>query len=173
MFGGWGAGKAITVACANLSDPNTFRYCDHSELDVPFRHSFKFAGSYPLPLGLVVGATAVSNAGHLQGSNVTDGSLAVNWAVPANLFPGGRTQAVTTRLIPPGSQYLKRWNQLDVQIKRVFRVGKLQIEPGVDVYNVFNSNVVLVQNQNFGSALGQPQQVLQGRLMRLSAQINF
>jgi len=173
MIGGWSGGKTITVACANLSDPNTFRYCDHSELDIPYRHSFKFSGSYPLPLGLVVGASAVSNAGHLIGSDVTDGSLAVNWNVPANLFPGGRTQAVTTRLIPPGSQYLTRWNQLDVQIKRVFRVGTLQIEPGVDVYNVFNSNVVLTQNQNFGSALGQPQQVLQGRLLRLNAQINF
>ena len=63
--------------------------------------------------------------------------------------------------------------EFTVQIKRVVRVGKLQIEPGVDVYNIFNSNVVLTQNQNFGSALGQPQQVLQGRLVRVNAQINF
>ena len=173
MYGGWSAGKAITVACADFSDPNTFRYCDHSDLGIPFRHSFKFSGSYPLPLGVIVGASAVSNAGHLLGNVVPDGSLTVNWAVPANLFPGGRTRPVTVRLIPPGSQYLKRWNQLDLQLKRVFRSGKWQFEPGVDVYNVFNSNVVLVQNQNFGSALGEPQRILQGRLLRLTAQIIF
>ena len=173
MFGGWGAGKAITVACANYSDPNTFRYCDHSELDIPFRHSFRFAASYPLPLGVTIGATALSNAGSILGSNVTDPSLAVNWNVPANLFPGGRTQPVTIRLNKPGSQYLERWNQLDIELKRVFRTGKWQFEPGVDVYNVFNSNVVLTQNQNFGSALGQPQRILQGRLVRLAAQIKF
>ena len=173
LYGGWSAGQAVTVGCANFSDPNTFRYCDHSELSIPFRHSFKFSGSYPLPLGVVVGASAVSNAGHLLGNIVPDGSLAVNWAVPANLFPGGRTQPVTVRLIPPGSQYLKRWNQLDVQFKRVFNVGNLRFEPGVDVYNVFNSNVVLVQNQNFGSALGRPERVLQGRLLRLTAQFVF
>jgi hypothetical protein len=173
MYGGWSAGQAITVACANLSDPNTFRYCDHRELGIPYRHSFKFSGTYPLPLGVVAGASVVSNAGHLLGNDVPDGSLTVNWAVPANLFPGGRTQPVTVRLIPPGSQYLNRWNQLDVQIKRVFNLRNVRFEPGVDIYNVFNSNVVLVQNQSFGSALGQPQRVLQGRLLRLTGQIIF
>jgi hypothetical protein len=185
MFGGWSGGKSISVTCAIPSDPatnrlwtdpNTLRYCDQNELDIPYRHSLKFAGSYPLPLGLTVGASMVSNGGANVGNTAlyyTDPSLAVNWAVPANLFPGGRTQAVTVRLIPPGSEYLKRWNQLDLEVRRAFRAGKLQIEPGLDVYNVFNSNVVLLQNQNFGSSLGQPQRVLQGRLARLTAQITF
>jgi outer membrane receptor protein involved in Fe transport len=55
----------------------------------------------------------------------------------------------------------------------VFRVGRVGFEPGVDVYNVFNTNPVLTVNQSFGSALGTPMRVLQGRLMRLTAQINF
>jgi len=49
----------------------------------------------------------------------------------------------------------------------------VQVEPGVDVYNLFNSNVVITQNQNFGSALGRPERVLQGRLVRVTAQIDF
>jgi hypothetical protein len=32
---------------------------------------------------------------------------------------------------------------------------------------------VLQENQNFGSALGRPQQVLQGRMLRISNQIKF
>jgi hypothetical protein len=68
---------------------------------------------------------------------------------------------------------LERWNQVDVNVRRVFRVGKLQCEPGLDVYNLLNSNVVITQNQNFGSALGRPDRVLQGRLVRLTAQIDF
>ena len=36
-----------------------------------------------------------------------------------------------------------------------------------------NSNVILQENQNFGSTLGQPQAVLQGRLLRISNQIKF
>jgi hypothetical protein len=173
VLGGWSAGKSVRVSCANLSDPNTFRDCDQSQLDIPFRHTFKIAGSHPIPLGLTVGATLLSAAGSLLGSNVQDGSLATNWAVPANLFPGGRTQAVTVRLDKPGSQWLDRLNQLDIEFKRPFRVGKYQFEPTVDVYNVFNSNVVLQQNQNFGTSLGTPQRILQGRLLRIAAQTKF
>ena len=177
LFGGWSGGKAITVACANLSDPNTFRNCDHSVLGIPYQHGFKLAGSYPLPLGLIVSTSIVSNPGSPIGvdqARVTqDPSLATFWSVPANLFPGGRTQAVTVRLDTPGSQYLERWNQVDVNVRKVFTVGKLQVEPGVDVYNLLNSNVVITQNQSFGSSLGRPERVLQGRLVRLTAQIDF
>ena len=173
MFGGWSAGKAVNVTCANLSDPNTFNNCDHSVLGIPYRHSFKMSGSFPLPYGLTVGTSIVSNAGSLLGSNVVDPTLAVNWAVPANLFPGGRTQPVTVRVDTPGSRYLERWNQMDINVRRTFRVGNLRFDPGVDVYNVFNTNPVLTENQNFGSSLGRPLKVLQGRLMRLTAQISF
>ena len=83
------------MACGG-NDPNTFRYCDQSELDIPFRHDFKFNGSYPLPWAMSVGVTVQSYAG---------AALAANWAVPANVFPGGRTQSVTVNLIPPGSEY--------------------------------------------------------------------
>ena len=173
LLGGWSAGKSIRVTCANFSDPNTFRDCDQSEFGMPFRHSYKVSGTYPLPLGLIVGATAISNAGFLLGSNVIDGSLATNWNVPAALFPGGRTQAVTVRLDQPGTQYLERWNQLDFTVKRAFSVSGVQLEPAVEIFNAFNTNPVLVQNQNFGSSLGQPQRVLQGRLMRLAFQLTF
>jgi hypothetical protein len=163
LFGGWSADKLVTVACAS-NDPNTFRYCDQSVLGIPFRHDFKFAGSYPLPLDTQVGASLQSYAGL---------PLTVSWAVPANLFPGGRTQAVTVPLVPPGAQYLDRWNQLDLSFRKVFKARKARIDAALDVFNSLNSNVVLTQNQNFGSTLGQPQAVLQGRLLRLSSQIKF
>jgi hypothetical protein len=163
MFGGWSADRLITVACAGY-DPNTFRSCDQSQYDIPFRHDFKFAGSYPLPLDFQIGATLQSYAGL---------PLAVNWAVPANLFPGGRTQSVTVNLVPPGSKYLERWNQLDFSVRRVFRLGKVRVDGALDIFNALNTNVVLSENQNFGSTLGQPQAILQGRLLRISNQIKF
>jgi hypothetical protein len=173
MLGGWSAGKSVKVACANLSDPNTFRDCDQSKLDIPFRHTFKLSGSTPLPWKFRAGATFLSAAGSLLGSNVQDGSLPTNWAVPANLFPGGRTQAVTVRLDHPGTQWPERLNQLDLEFKRSFMAGNVQIEPTFDIYNVFNSNAVLQQNQNWGSSLGTPQRILQGRLFRIAAHAKF
>ena len=163
MFGGWSGDRLISVSCASY-DPNTFRYCDQSQYGIPFRHDFKFAGSYPLPLGMQVGATMASYAGL---------PLAVNWSVPANLFPGGRTQSVTLNLVPPGSKYLDRWNELDLSLRKVFKLGRYRVDGALDMFNALNSNVVLSENQNFGSTLGQPLAVLQGRLLRLSSQIKF
>ena len=173
LFGGWSTGKTVNVTCANFSDPNTLHYCDHSQFDMPYRHSLKLSGSFPLPYGLTVGTSMVSNAGSLLGSNVPDPTLAVNWAVPANVFPGGRTQPVTLRLDTPGTRYLERWNQLDVNVRKTFTAGNVRFEPGVDLYNVFNTNPVLTENQNWGASLGRPMKVLQGRLMRITTQVSF
>ena len=76
-------------------------------------------------------------------------------------------------LVPPGSKYLDRWTQLDLSFRKVFSVGRLRIDGAVDMFNALNSNVVLSENQNFGTTLGQPQAVLQGRLLRVSSQIKF
>ena len=56
MFGGWSADRLVTVACASY-DPNTFRYCDQSQYNAPFRSDVKFAGSYPIVWGLQIGAS--------------------------------------------------------------------------------------------------------------------
>lgn len=125
----------------------------------------KIAGTYFLPLRLQLGIAFQSYAGE---------ALAVNWAVPASVFPNGqRTQSVTVNLIEPGTQYLERWNQLDINVKRNFEVRKARFDIGVDLFNMLNGNVVLVQNQNFGASLGRPQQILQPFMARLSANLKF
>ena len=89
---------------------------------------------------------------------------------PVSGRPDANGQRATGRT---GSQWLERWNQLDLNLRKNFKVGKVGFEPGVDVYNVFNTNPVLTENQQFGSSLGTPMRILQGRLMRLTAQITF
>ena len=163
LFGGWSADRLVTVSCASF-DPNTFRFCDQSQYEIPFRSDFKLTGSVPLVWQVQIGLALQSYAGQ---------PLAVNWAVPANLFPGGRTQAVSVNLIPPGSQYLSRWNQLDLSFRKTFAIGRIRLDGALDMFNALNTSVVLSQNQNFGSTLGQPQAVLQGRLLRVSTQLKF
>ena len=41
-------GRQITVTC-EVEDPNSQRFCDHRELDIPYLTQFKLAGTYPLP----------------------------------------------------------------------------------------------------------------------------
>ncbi|MGE3959756.1 MAG: carboxypeptidase regulatory-like domain-containing protein [Vicinamibacterales bacterium] len=163
MFGGWWVDKDIVVTCDG-DDPNTYIFCDQSKLGMPFRHSFKLAGSAPLPWNLLLGVSLQSYAGN---------PLTVSWAVPANLFPGGRTQPVTVPLIPAGQKFLDRWTQVDASLRRVLTFGKHRVEASLDMFNALNSNVVLQRNQAFGATLDRPQQILQPRLIRLSAQWKF
>jgi hypothetical protein len=95
------------------------------------------------------------------------------WTVPPALFPGGRPEVVTVPLIAPGTQYLKRWNQLDVNLKRTIRAGRFELQPALEVYNLLNSSVVLGENQNFGPSLGQPSLTAFGRFMKLGALVRF
>jgi hypothetical protein len=172
LFGGWSSDRIRNISC-DTNDPNKLLYCDQTQLAIPFRQDFKMAGHYPLPWGLAVSATFMSFAGNANQTDQTQ-SLAVNWPVPAALFPGGQTVAgLTLPLVAPGTKFLDRWQQLDLEGRRTFRVGRYQVTGQLDVYNALNSNVVLTENQTFGAALGQPLTILQGRIFRAALQMKF
>jgi hypothetical protein len=73
----------------------------------------------------------------------------------------------------PVRLYPLRWNQLDVNVKRLFRAGRYGLEPGADIFNLLNSSVVLTQQQAFGPTLGQPLTTLQGRFLKVGIRITF
>jgi hypothetical protein len=163
LFGGWWTERDIAIACDG-DDPNTYLYCDQSALDMPYRPSFKLAGAYTLPYEVQFSSSFQSTAGNPR---------IVTWTPPASVFPGGRTQSVTVRLIPPGAQYLDRVNQLDLAISKNFSFRGAQWKVSLDAFNVLNSNVVLNEIQAFGSSLGTPTEILQPRLFRISGQLRF
>ena len=78
-----------------------------------------------------------------------------------------------SNLVAPNTKFEPRWNQLDLSVKRTFRFSRKEVQGQLAVFNVLNANTVLQEVQSFGSSLGQPQNVLQGRLMRLAVLINF
>jgi len=110
-----------------------------------------------------------------HGSTAGSGKwLPVKWVVPPAVFPNGlRTQSVTVNLIPPGSEWPNRWNQVDVSVKRVFTTGKVRLDLGLEIFNAANGNTVMSQNRAFGPSLGQPLEILQPRLLRVSSQLRF
>jgi hypothetical protein len=125
----------------------------------------KIAGTLPLPWGTEFSGTIVSFAGN---------ETQVVWDVPASVFPNGqRTQQTLVRLTAPGTLYLDRWNQLDVAFKKTFTLGNYQFTGQADVYNALNGAPVTTETQTFGTSLGFPNTILQGRLLRLVAQIKW
>src|SRR5262249_38343671 len=89
------------------------------------------------------------------------------------LAAGTQTQAPGFNLIPPNTKFEPRWTQLDLSAKRTFRFQRKEIQGQIAIFNALNANTVLQEVQSFGPSLGQPQNVLQGRLMRLAILFNF
>ena len=98
---------------------------------------------------------------------------------PILLNAGTQTQAPGVNLIAPNTKFQKRWNQLDISAKRTFRIGTKELQGQFAVFNVMNGNVVLQEVQTtslvtgLSSTLGQPQNFLQARMMRLALLVNF
>jgi hypothetical protein len=191
---GWSAEQTRDVTC-DTENANALRFCDqtgelYQELGavpgIPFVHEFKVAGSHPLPFGFQAAAALLSYPGALSNSPGSAtaptcertpcgwaGPLNVLWVVPPALFPGGRTEAVTAHLLAPGAKYLKRWNQLDITVKRAIQVGRFEFLPAIEVFNLLNSSVVLNEIQTFGPTLGVPTQTIQGRFVKISGMVKF
>jgi hypothetical protein len=198
VFGGWTNDRLITVTCDQY-DPNKLRYCDQTGQTFqeygktstpPFRNDFKIAGNYPLPWGVEVSGVFMSYAGKGNSYTAQDPSLGVYWSVPATVFPNGQrtrvvtsapillaggsqTQAPGVNLITPNTKFQDRWNQLDLSAKKTFRVGSKEFQTQAAVFNVTNGNVVLQEVQTYGASLGQPQNFLQARMLRLALLVNF
>ena len=190
IYGGTSIGRQLTSSC-EVDDPNSLRYCDLRELDIPYSAQFKLAGSYPLPYGIqlsgswqgypgTVGGTARQDSVYDPALNrIPDSSLNVNYNVtPAVVRVSNPsvalTQAsVTVPLLVPGTKYLDRWNQVDVRLAKKFQVKKVKLQGQFDMFNVLNGSSILSRNETYGSTLDRPTAILQGRLFAVGMQVNF
>jgi len=179
LFGGWTAMKNVENNC-DQRDPNGSiitdlyfsimyvyggRFCDQTKLPIPYRSDFKIGGIYPLPHGFGFSANFISFAGNMS---------EVRWDVPISEFPNGqRTVQTLVPLTAPGTQYLERWNQLDISGRRDFKSGRYTITPQIDVYNLLNGSAIQTEITTVGTDLGKPQTILNGRLLRLVAQVKW
>ena len=179
VFGGWTFDRNVAVTCGTTEDPNGITgndlytnrtvllggpNCDQRTLGIPFRHEFKLAGTIPLPFGFEAGAVLQSYPGWEK---------SILYQIPANLFPGGRTNTETIALNKPGTLFQPRMQQLDANVKKNFRFGRKAFSGQLDVFNLLNGNAILTTNENYGSTYDQVNTFLQGRLIRLAFQAKF
>ena len=185
MFGGVTMERTLERLC-DVDDPNLLRFCDQTgklyqecgKVEDIYKPEFKLAGTHPLPWG-----STPRLVPQLRGVGARSPGRS-----PASVFPNGqRTQAVTIGtsqpgaltapggLVPPGTKFGDRWNQLDLGIKKNVR---LKVADGVPamVFNSLNASPVLTYNNAFaltGSTLDRPLSNLQPRLLRLSIRASF
>ena len=148
--------------------PRTSAFCD---VRPPFQPNVKLLVVYPLPwYGIQTAATVQSLPGPQIAATYSITSAIAAPSLGRNLSAGN----ATVDLIPPGTVYGDRLNQLDFRASKIFKFStKARIQGNVDLYNLFNANPVLALNNTYGSAWQRPLQILQGRLLKFSAQLDF
>jgi hypothetical protein len=145
--------------------PSTL-YC---HVEPPFQADVKGLVSYPLPWwGLTTSATIQNRPGPQIFATYT-----VTSALVQNLGRNLNAGSATTGLIAPGTLYGDRFTQLDVRFGKNFRFGNKRVGATMDVYNLLNSSAILAQNNNVGPNWRTPTQILQGRLIKFGAQLDF
>jgi len=153
------------VPSGALADTAAGRFCDQTQLGMPFRNQFKLSGAYPIVWGIQFSGVLTSYPGR---------QVFENYTVTRTVIPTLTQTSVVVPLIKPGTRYLDQWNQLDLGFAKVLTFSSSRnVRLQVDVFNSLNANTILNENFSYGPALFRPTEILQGRVVRLGAQFHF
>ena len=152
--------------------PNTYR-----DLPGTIPHLFKAAGSYLWPIGIEVGAAYRWNSGTISSRTFSSSgrNLPVRVDVPFE-FAGITTERWLAEN-SVGSLQNPSWGTLDLRVQYKRNFGALGGEVFVDVFNVFD-NQDAIRNQDLvagagGTAFGEPIRFLDPRRFFLGARVSF
>jgi hypothetical protein len=197
FFGGWTMDRLVDVRCdaiesnqaryagtaaiaANNAPQPDYLWCDQSQLDMPWLHEIKLAGSYSLPWQIQVNVALQSYNGlplFTRWNIGTTTRYAADCLAPCRpgelVVPNMTLASYILDLVPPGQEYYERQNQLDMGFRKLFRFGRYTLSAQADIFNIVNSSYVKNQNITWGPSLGQPLDILQPRTLRLAAQFRF
>jgi hypothetical protein len=177
----------VTAALPELLGTARVDSCDVTE---KWATSFRGLASYTVPkIDVLVSASMRSLETAPGGGVATNGlSLAANYLVPntviaqslgrlpANALATGNT---TVNLLNAGQLYtLERINLVDLRFAKILRFAGRRADVGVDLYNLFNSNVTTSYQQTYeyttgGAAWLTPTAIAAPRLARLHVTLNF
>jgi hypothetical protein len=135
---------------------------------------FRGLSSYVVPRAdIQLAATFQSKPGAMLAANYAAPNSVVAPSLGRNL--SGNASTVTINLVPPGTMYGDRINELDLRIGKILRFGPARSLVAVDIYNALNSSAVLTYNPAFvpGGTWLQPLTILTPRLIKLTAEIDF
>jgi hypothetical protein len=152
--------------------------------------SFRGLASYRMPRVDVLvsaimrsqNATTPANAVAMNGT-----SLSANFVVPNSVIQAqlgrplaGGAQNVTVNLVNPGQVYQDRINAVDMRFAKTLRFGGRRADIGIDLYNLFNSNVATgydngftVQQSTGAITWLRPTAVLNPRFVRFNVTFDF
>jgi hypothetical protein len=150
---------------AGLTNP----YCRIVE---PLLTSFRGLASYVIPkVDIQVSGTWHSDPGQPLMANYTVTSAVASPSLGRNLLTGN----VTVNLIPPGTLYSARQNNIDFRVAKNFRYGRTRTLAGIDVYNVTNTDVPTSYSPGYvpNAVFATPATISPARYLKLFVQMDF
>ena len=110
-------------------------------------------------------------------------SAAQGCIVGAVVVPGMVNSSLSVPLVAPGSEQTPRINQVDFSIAKRITIGRFKFDPKIDLFNALNSDdYFTVRTTTFtptdtagvsGGAYLLPGSIIQGRLLRIGAVVNW
>jgi hypothetical protein len=161
------------------------------------------SGSYQALPGYLLGTQALTAGGAGAPNFTTMSGLASSWTVTpstrhavcpgdaaskgcqigALVAPGLVSSSLSVPLAAPGTEMTPRLNQVDLSIAKRITIGHFRFDPKIDIFNALNADdYFTVRTTSFaptatpgvsGGAYMLPGSILQGRLIRLGAVVNW
>jgi carboxypeptidase family protein len=149
----------------------------------------KIQAVYPLPYDFMLAATYKHLPGAALTGTVTYANAAVSSILGRNLSAcaaptGACTQTASIGVIPPGTLFDDRLNQVDLRGTRRIKIGRSRIQGIFELYNVLNARPAQSATATWGQVTApgvatpgttflRPSLLLGGRLLKVGAQIDF
>jgi hypothetical protein len=176
--GGVSAGRQETNNCAviaNLPEAAllTAPYCDEKDNILT---DGKLIGTYDIPkVDIAFSALFYSRPGPVLSAN----KVFLNSDIAASLGRplAGNAQNITVNIVPPGTMYGDRRNQVDLRMTKNIRIMRVKTGLSFELYNLFNTNAVLTENATYRdttvSGWQIPTSIAPPRLIKFSLQLDF
>jgi len=176
--GGFSTGRTLTDNCdivAQLPEasPLGAPYCRQL---TNFLTQVKAFGSYTIPkIDVQLSGAFQSIPGPQLAANIVIPNAAVRPSLGRDLIGGAAN--VTVNLVPPGTTFGDRLNQLDMRFAKLIKAGRTRTSLNLDVYNLFNVSTVLAENATYSNATltgwRVPTTIVTARFAKISVQFDF
>jgi hypothetical protein len=165
--------RVLDTCASDTVDTPEARFC---RTETPYRPDFKISASRSLPWRFQVSGLFQLSPGP---------EITASWAAPNSVIApflgrnlsAGSTGTKPIALIEPATVYGENHTQLDLRLSRRFVLGRATLRGDAAVYNVFNNDWVSSVNTTFSTAASnaflRPTGVLQGRVFKIAAQLEF
>ena len=195
LLAGMSTGQSVADTCALSNRPDlviddfTLRG-DHPlpttnglgcKVSIPWSSmtQLKINGSYPLGWGIQAAAVLQNLPGVHTGADAVFTNAQIAPSLGRNLSACGTavvcTATATVQIVAPGTLYEPRQTQVDLRFSKEVRlgVGQARVRPRIDLYNVFNANSVQGVIARYGPTWLRVNDVMNGRIVKFGAQLDF